>query len=86
MTSKTIIQFGFEILMAMDYRIKIFSNIKPCNLVGKLSTYQTNMVSPFELPTLKTEAAHSHDQWYKSLGLHDILSQKPTCLPCGTNI
>jgi len=72
--------------MAMDYRIKISCNINPYNLVGRLSTYQTNMVSPFELPTLKIEAAHSHEQWYQSLGLHDIPSQKPTCLPCGTNI
>jgi len=35
MTSKTIIQFRFEILMAMDFRTKIFCNITPCNLVGR---------------------------------------------------
>jgi len=68
MTSKTIIQFRFEILMAMDFRIKIFCNIMPCNLVGRYSMYQTNMVSPFELSTLKTEAAHSYETMVSIVG------------------
>jgi hypothetical protein len=68
MISKTIILFRFEILMAVDFRIKIFRNIKPRNLVGRLSTYQRNTLSPFELPTLKIEAAHSYGTLVSILG------------------
>jgi len=54
--------------MAVDFRIKIFRNIKPRNLVGRLSTYQTNRLSPFQLSTLKIEAAHSHGTLVSILG------------------